>query len=74
MGEGLTAGIVAGTSLLSLIVSRLRCILRPGQVPCFQSGCSDTPLEAKADDSEVCIHRDSLGGHEVLVVCTRKEP
>ena len=66
------AWIVAGSSLLSLIVSRIRCILRPGQTPCFQSGCSDQPLEARGDEDSV-VHEYALGGHEVLVVAHRNE-
>ena len=67
-----TALIVAASSLASLVISRLRCILRPGQQPCFQSGCTESPLESKGD-GEITVHKESVGGHEVLVVCQNKE-
>ena len=66
------AVIVAGTSIFSLIISRVRCILRPGQTPCFQSGCSDTPLEHR-DDSEIVVHKQCVGGHEVLVIAQKND-
>ncbi len=64
--------VVAASSICSLVISRLRCVLRSGQSPCFQRGCSDQPLESK-DDSEIMVHKHALGGHEVLVVSTNKE-
>ncbi len=67
-----TSLIVAATPICSLVIARVRCIVRPVQVPCFQSGCNDQPLEAK-DDSEITVHKHDLAGHPVLVVCTNKE-
>ena len=67
-----TALVVAASSIASLVISRPRCIMRPGQAPCCQSACSDHALEQK-DDSEITVHKHALGGHEVLVVCTNKE-
>ncbi len=67
-----TVYVVAISSLLSLMIARLRCILRPGQTPCFQSGCSDQPLESH-DNSEIVVYKHALGGHEVLVVANRND-
>ncbi len=67
-----TALIVAASSIISLIVARVRCILRPGQSPCIQSGCSDQPLESH-DNSEITVFKHALGGHEVLVVANRND-
>ena len=52
----------SGTTLLTIILGRVRCIFRPcdpsGQ--CFQSACSDTPLE-KREEHEIDLQELSLG-------------
>ncbi len=70
MPEYVTAAIVASSSLLASAIARIRCICRPGQAPCFQSACSDQPLE-HADDHEVDLQKVDLYGREVLVVSAR---
>ena len=61
-------GITSATTLATLIISRLRCILRPcdpgGQY--FQSGCTGQKLDKSAHELKIDEH--NLNGRDVLLV------
>ena len=70
MSEALVIGITSATTLATLIISRLRCILRPcdpdGQY--FQSGCTDQKLDKSAHALKIDEH--NLNGRDVLLVAS----
>ena len=70
MSEALVIGITSATTLATLIISRLRCILRPcdpdGQS--FQSGCTDQKLDKSAHELKIDEH--NLNGRDVLLVAS----
>ena len=63
-------GITSATTLATLIISRLRCILRPcdpdGQY--FQSVCTDQKLDKSAHELKIDEH--NLNGRDVLLVAS----
>ena len=67
MSEAGIIAITSGTTICTLILSRIRCIFRPcdpeGQY--FQSGCTDQKLDKSAH--EIHIGERSLNGCDVLV-------
>ena len=63
--------ITSATSIVTLLLSRLRCIVRPCATDgdkCV-SGCTDTPL--RKDDHELDIQEYHIGGREVLIVSAK---
>ena len=70
MSEALVIAITSATTLATLIISRLRCILRPcdpeGQI--VQSGCTDQKLDKSAHELKVDEH--NLNGRDVLIVAS----
>ncbi len=60
--------ITSGTTIYTLILSRIRCIIRPcdpdGQY--FQSGCTDAKLD-KGGPHEIRVDEHILNGRDVLV-------
>ena len=73
MGEATIIALTSATTLATIILGRLRCILRPcdphGQ--CFQSACSDVPLE-KHDDHEIDLQQCDLGNGKQCWVISSK--
>ena len=69
MSEVTLVGITSLASLLTVLVSRIRFIWRPGsQDPerrC-QSGCTDTKLDR--DQREITVGEYELNGRNVLVI------
>ena len=67
MSEATIIAITSGTTICTLILSRIRCIFRPcdpeGQY--FQSGCTDQKLDKSAH--EIRIDERNLNGRDVLV-------
>ncbi len=60
--------ITSATTICTLVLSRIRCILRPcdpdGQY--FQSGCTDQKLD-KGGAHEIRVDEHILNGRDVLV-------
>ena len=67
MSEATIIAITSATTICTLILSRIRCILRPcdpeGQY--FQSGCTDQKLDRGGHEIKVDEH--NLNGRDVLV-------
>ncbi len=67
MSEAVVIAITSGTTMRTLTLSRIRCIVRPcgpdGQY--FQSGCTDQKLDKSAH--EIRIDERNLNGRDVLV-------
>ena len=64
--------LTSGTTLATIILGRLRCIFRPfSDGPCFQSACSDQPLE-KHDDHEIDLQQCDLGNGKQCWVISSK--
>ncbi len=62
--------IPSGVSLLTVIVSRIRCLCKPDRDGChFQSGCLEGQLQK--DEHEVDITRHDINGREVLVITSK---
>ena len=73
MSEAVIIGITSATTLATVILGRLRCIFRPfSDGPCFQSACSDVPLE-KHDDHEIDLQQCDLGNGRSAWVLSAKE-
>ena len=63
--------ITSATSILTLVLSRIRCILRPCASDgdkCI-SGCSDQPL--RKEDHELDISHIDLNGREVIILTAK---
>ena len=73
MSEATIIALTSATTLATIILGRLRCIWRPcdpsGQ--CFQSACSDQPLE-KHDDHEIDLQQCDLGSGKQCWVISSK--
>ena len=73
MSEATIIALTSATTLATIILGRLRCIWRPcdpaGQ--CFQSACSDVPLE-KHDDHEIDLQPCDLGNGKQCWVISSK--
>ena len=67
-GEYVTAGIVAGSALVTQCIARVRCIYRKENG--IVSGCTDSKLE-HTDEHEIDCQKYDLHGHEVLVVSAK---
>ena len=62
--------ITSTVSLLTVIVSRIRCLCRPDREGChFQSGCLEGQLQK--DEHEVDITSHELNGRTVLVISAK---
>ena len=71
MSEALVIAITSGTTLATLILSRIRCLFRPsdpGGQYC-QSGCTDQKLD-KDEGHEIKIEERNLNGRDVLVIAS----
>lgn len=72
-GEIALVALTQGATLATIILGRIRCIFRPcdpsGQ--CFQSACSDQPLE-KRDDHEIDLQQCELDAGKVAWVISAK--
>ena len=71
MSEVAVIAISAGTTLATLILSRIRCLFRPcdpGGQYC-QSGCTDQKLD-KDEGHEIKIEERNLNGRDVLVIAS----
>ena len=63
--------LASATSVATLLLSRLRCIIRPCASDgdkCI-SGCSDQPL--RKDEHELDISHYELNGREILVMSAK---
>ena len=69
MSEATIIAITAGTTLATLVLSRIRCLFRPcdpsGQY--CQSGCTEHQLDKDDAQHEVKIEERNLNGRDVLV-------
>ena len=71
MSEATVIAITSGTTLATLILSRIRCLFRPcdpGGQYC-QSGCTDQKLD-KDEGHEIKIEERNLNGRDVLVIAS----
>ena len=71
MSEATIIAITSGTTLATLILSRIRCLFRPcdpGGQYC-QSGCTDQKLD-KDEGHEIKIEERNLNGRDVLVIAS----
>ena len=71
MSEVAVIAISSGTTLATLILSRIRCLFRPcdpGGQYC-QSGCTDQKLD-KDEGHEIKIEERNLNGRDVLVIAS----
>ena len=71
MSEATVIAITSGTTLATLIWSRIRCLLRPcdpGGQYC-QSGCTDQKLD-KDEGHEIRLEERNLNGRDVLVIAS----
>ena len=71
MSEATIIAITSGTTLATLILSRIRCLFRPcdpGGQYC-QSGCTDQKLD-KDEGHEIKIEERNLNGRDVLVLAS----
>ena len=71
MSEATVIAITSGTTLATLVLSRIRCLFRPcdpsGQY--CQSGCTDQKLD-KDEGHEIKIEERNLNGRDVLVIAS----
>ena len=71
MSEATVIAITSGTTLATLVLSRIRCLFRPcdpsGQY--CQSGCTDQKLD-KDEGHEIKIEERNLHGRDVLVIAS----
>ena len=73
MSEAVIIGITSATTILTIVLGRIRCIFRPcSDGPCFQSACSDVPLERK-DEHEIDLQQCDLGNGRTAWVLSAKE-
>ena len=74
MSEALVIGITSVTTLATICLGRLRCIWRPCDPNgnCFQSACSDVPLERR-DEHEIDLQQCDLGNGRSAWVLSAKE-
>ena len=71
MSEALVIATTSGTTLATLILSRIRCLFRPcdpGGQYC-QSGCTDQKLD-RDEGHEIKIEERNLNGRDVLVIAS----
>ena len=71
MSEATIIAITSGTTLATLILSRIRCLFRPcdpGGQYC-QSGCTDQKVD-KDEGHEIKIEERNLNGRDVLVIAS----
>ena len=71
MSEATIIAITSGTTLATLILSRIRCLFRPcdpGGQYC-QSGCTDQKLD-KDEGHEIRLEERNLNGRDVLVIAS----
>ena len=71
MSEATVIAITSGTTLATLVLSRIRCLFRPcdpGGQYC-QSGCTDQKLD-KDEGHEIKIEERNLNGRDVLVIAS----
>ena len=71
MSEAVVIAITSGTTLATLVLSRIRCLFRPcdpGGQYC-QSGCTDQKLD-KDEGHEIKIEERNLNGRDVLVIAS----
>ena len=63
--------LTSATSVATLLLSRLRCIIRPCASDCDKciSGCSDQPL--RKDEHELDISHYDLNGREVIILTSK---
>ncbi len=67
------AAITSATSLLTVVVSRVRCIIRPcSDGEKCQSGCSDQPLEKRDEPHEIDIQACEWGERKCFVLSSRE--
>ena len=71
MSEATVIAITSGTTLATLVLSRIRCLFRPcdpsGQY--CQSGCTEQKLD-KDEGHEIKIEERNLNGRDVLVIAS----
>ena len=71
MSEAIVIAITSGTTLATLVLSRIRCLFRPcdpdGQY--CQSGCTDQKLD-KDGGHEIKLEERTLNGREILVIAS----
>ena len=71
MSEATVIAITSGTTLATLILSRIRCLFRPcdpsGQY--CQSGCTEHQLD-KDEGHEIKIEERNLNGRDVVVIAS----
>ena len=68
--EALLIGITSGTTLLTLCLSRLRCLIRPCDPEGQYSQCGFTDAKLDKSAHELKIDERNLNGRDVLVVAS----
>ena len=70
MGEARLIAITSGTTLLTLCLSRLRCLIRPCDPEGQYSQCGFTDAKLDKSAHELKIDERNLKGRDVLVVAS----
>ena len=68
--EALLIAITSGTTLLTLCLSRLRCLIRPCDPDGQYSQCGFTDAKLDKSAHELKIDERNLNGRDVLVVAS----
>ena len=68
--EALLIAITSGTTLLTLCLSRLRCLIRPCDTEGQYSQCGFTDAKLDKSAHELKIDERNLNGRDVLVVAS----
>ena len=68
--EALLIAITSGTTLLTLCLSRLRCLIRPCDPEGQYSQCGFTDAKLDKSAHELKIDERNLNGRDVLVVAS----
>ena len=68
--EALLIAITSGTALLTLCLSRLRCLIRPCDPEGQYSQCGFTDAKLDKSAHELKIDERNLNGRDVLVVAS----
>ena len=68
--EATVIAITSGTTILTLVLSRLRCLLRPCDPEGQYSQCGFTDSKLDKSAHELKIDERNLNGRDVLVVAS----
>ena len=72
--EAAVIAITSGTTICTIVLSRLRCLLRPcdpdGQYSVYYSQCGFTDAKLDKSAHELKIDERNLNGRDVLVVAS----